>query len=176
MVPALLRDRVFRRYWSASTVSMFGDQISGLALPLAAVLGHRGGAVHRTLTPGPRVADRGGHDQLLQPHVRRALPALRGARAAHQGRRGAGLLGIEKAALTGLADRAERRGLIARTAVLADRRALSVALTPAGRDAANAFHRDVSASLSQLTEVLPPGERARFCRSLARVAASASWP
>ena len=29
----------------------------------------------------------------------------------------AGLLGIEKAALTGLADRAERRGLIARTAV-----------------------------------------------------------
>ena len=25
MVPLLLRDRVFRRYWSASTVSMFGD-------------------------------------------------------------------------------------------------------------------------------------------------------
>ena len=38
VVPALLRDRVFRRYWSASTVSMFGDQISGIALPLAAVL------------------------------------------------------------------------------------------------------------------------------------------
>ena len=38
MVPVLLRDRVFRRYWSASTVSMFGDQIAGLALPLAAVL------------------------------------------------------------------------------------------------------------------------------------------
>jgi hypothetical protein len=38
MVPALLRDRVFRRYWSASTISMFGDQISGVALPLAAVL------------------------------------------------------------------------------------------------------------------------------------------
>jgi DNA-binding MarR family transcriptional regulator len=88
----------------------------------------------------------------------------------------ASLLGIEKAALTGLADRAERRGLIARTAVPGDRRALSVALTPAGRDAASAFHRDVSASLSQLTEVLPPGERARFCRSLARVAASAPWP
>ena len=38
MVPALLRERVFRRYWTALTVSMFGDQISGLALPLAAVL------------------------------------------------------------------------------------------------------------------------------------------
>jgi MFS family permease len=38
MVPGLLRDRVFRRYWGAGTISMFGDQISGIALPLAAVL------------------------------------------------------------------------------------------------------------------------------------------
>ena len=44
MVPLLLRDRVFRRYWSASTVSMFGDQIAGLALPLAAVLALHAGA------------------------------------------------------------------------------------------------------------------------------------
>ncbi len=44
MVPALLRERVFRRYWSASTVSMFGDQISGIALPLAAVLVLHAGA------------------------------------------------------------------------------------------------------------------------------------
>ena len=44
MVPALLRDRVFRRYWSASTVSMFGDQMSGIALPLAAVLVLHAGA------------------------------------------------------------------------------------------------------------------------------------
>jgi MFS family permease len=42
--PALLRDRVFRRCWSASTVSMFGDQISGIALPLAAVLVLHAGA------------------------------------------------------------------------------------------------------------------------------------
>ena len=38
LVPVLLRERVFRRYWEASTISMFGDQISGIALPLAAVL------------------------------------------------------------------------------------------------------------------------------------------
>ena len=44
MVPALLRDRVFRRYWSASTISMFGDQVSGVALPLAAVLALHAGA------------------------------------------------------------------------------------------------------------------------------------
>jgi hypothetical protein len=44
MIPPLLRDRVFRRYWSASAISMFGDQISGVALPLAAVLALHAGA------------------------------------------------------------------------------------------------------------------------------------
>jgi MFS family permease len=37
-VPVLLRQRQFRRYWSAQTISMFGDQISGIAIPLVAVL------------------------------------------------------------------------------------------------------------------------------------------
>jgi predicted MFS family arabinose efflux permease len=37
-VPSLWRDRPFRRYWSAQTISMFGDQISSIAMPLAAVL------------------------------------------------------------------------------------------------------------------------------------------
>jgi MFS family permease len=37
-IPALLRQAEFRRYWSAQTISMFGDQISGIALPLTAVL------------------------------------------------------------------------------------------------------------------------------------------
>jgi MFS family permease len=37
-VPRLLRETEFRRYWTGQTVSMFGDQISGIAIPLAAVL------------------------------------------------------------------------------------------------------------------------------------------
>jgi len=37
-IPQLLRDRAFRRYWSGQTISMFGDQISSIALPLVAVL------------------------------------------------------------------------------------------------------------------------------------------
>jgi MFS family permease len=37
-IPALLLDRAFRRYWSAQTISMFGDQIATIAMPLAAVL------------------------------------------------------------------------------------------------------------------------------------------
>ena len=44
MIPGLLRDQAFRRYWSASTISMFGDQVSGVALPLAAVLALHAGA------------------------------------------------------------------------------------------------------------------------------------
>ncbi|NML49145.1 MFS transporter [Streptomyces sp. R302] len=37
-VPALLRERTFRRYWTGQTVSLVGDQISLMALPLTAVL------------------------------------------------------------------------------------------------------------------------------------------
>ena len=42
-VPALLHDRTFRRYWSGETISMFGDQISSIALPLVGLL-----ALHAT--------------------------------------------------------------------------------------------------------------------------------
>ncbi|MBC9716247.1 MFS transporter [Streptomyces sp. TRM66268-LWL] len=37
-VPPLLRDQGFRRYWTGQTVSLVGDQISLIALPLAAVV------------------------------------------------------------------------------------------------------------------------------------------
>ncbi|MFJ8665378.1 MFS transporter [Streptomyces sp. NPDC093600] len=37
-IPALLRERPFRRYWTGQTVSPVGDQISLIAIPLAAVL------------------------------------------------------------------------------------------------------------------------------------------
>ena len=44
LIPPLLRDRVFRRYWGASTVSVFGDQVSSVAVPLTAVLVLHAGA------------------------------------------------------------------------------------------------------------------------------------
>ncbi|MGD0555311.1 MAG: MFS transporter [Streptosporangiaceae bacterium] len=37
-VPPLLRDNEFRRYWGAATISMFGDQVTSIAMPLVAVL------------------------------------------------------------------------------------------------------------------------------------------
>lgn len=37
-LPAALRERDFRRFWAGETVSLFGDQITLIALPLAGVL------------------------------------------------------------------------------------------------------------------------------------------
>ncbi|HEY1619455.1 MAG TPA: MFS transporter [Streptosporangiaceae bacterium] len=37
-VPPLLREVTFRRYWTAQSVSMLGDQVTTIAMPLAAVL------------------------------------------------------------------------------------------------------------------------------------------
>jgi MFS family permease len=38
VIPPLLRNVDFRRFWTGQTISVFGDQVSFLALPLAAVL------------------------------------------------------------------------------------------------------------------------------------------
>lgn len=38
MIPRLLAERGFRRYWTGQTVSLFGDEVSVIALPLTGVL------------------------------------------------------------------------------------------------------------------------------------------
>lgn len=79
--------------------------------------------------------------------------------------------GVEKAALTGLMDRAERRGLARRSPVPGDRRALQATLTDAGRQAAAAFHAEVGAELSQLTSHLTPRELEHFRGAMAGILA-----
>jgi len=81
--------------------------------------------------------------------------------------------GVEKAALTGLVDRAERHGMVERRAVPGDRRAVSVALTPAGLRTATRFHADVTAELGQLTTSLTAAERARFRMALRTITQAA---
>jgi DNA-binding MarR family transcriptional regulator len=87
--------------------------------------------------------------------------------------------GVEKAALTGLVDRAERRGLAERTPVPGDRRALRVTLTEAGRRSAAAFHADETAELNQLLSPLAPPDREQFRTAMARITqaagSTASW-
>src|ERR687895_1484993 len=70
--------------------------------------------------------------------------------------------GVEKAALTGLMDRAERRGIAQRSPVPGDRRALQVTLTEAGHRAATAFHAEVNAELSGLIAPLAAHDREQF--------------
>ncbi|RZT27358.1 DNA-binding MarR family transcriptional regulator [Kribbella sp. VKM Ac-2569] len=70
--------------------------------------------------------------------------------------------GVEKAALTGLMDRAEKRGLAERSPVPGDRRAVQVTLTEPGRRAAKAFHADVGEALDELIGQLSPADREHF--------------
>lgn len=83
------------------------------------------------------------------------------------------LFGVERAALTGLVDRAERRGLARRVTVPGDRRALRVTLTDAGRRAAVAFHADATEELNQLLSPLALADREHFRSVIAQVVAAA---
>jgi DNA-binding MarR family transcriptional regulator len=79
--------------------------------------------------------------------------------------------GVEKAALTGLVDRVERRGLARRMPVPDDRRALHVTLTGAGRRAATAFHVELTTELGELVSALDPQDQDTFRRAVAVIIA-----
>jgi DNA-binding MarR family transcriptional regulator len=68
-------------------------------------------------------------------------------------------LGLEKSTMTGLVDRAEKRGLLARAANAADRRAVDVFITPAGEELAGPVYGRVVELLTPLIEALRPAER-----------------
>lgn len=69
------------------------------------------------------------------------------------------LLGLDKSSITGLVDRAERRGLVTRVPSAQDGRSTQVVITTAGRSlvagAAAGFDTDVAALLAEL----PPADR-----------------
>jgi DNA-binding MarR family transcriptional regulator len=77
--------------------------------------------------------------------------------------------GVERAALTGLVDRVERRGLAERTAVPGDRRALRVAPTETGCQAAHAFKTEVGEELGKLVAGLSPELRGHLGQALAQL-------
>ena len=79
--------------------------------------------------------------------------------------------GVEKATLTGLVDRAEQRGLVRRSPVPGDRRALHVTLTDTGRRAATAFHTEATEELNHVLSALPSTDPEHFRRSIAKIIA-----
>ncbi|MFM9441124.1 MarR family winged helix-turn-helix transcriptional regulator [Streptomyces acidiscabies] len=74
------------------------------------------------------------------------------------------LLGVERATVTGLVDRAEKRGLARRVPVVGDRRAFRVELTDQGGRAEAAFRTAVAERVDGLTAQLPEADRAHLCR------------
>ncbi|MGH3123964.1 MAG: MarR family winged helix-turn-helix transcriptional regulator [Streptosporangiaceae bacterium] len=77
----------------------------------------------------------------------------------------AAVLGVEKAAMTGLVDRLERRSLVERLTG-ADRRRFLIQLTPAGQARAVAVHEETSRRLEAMVGNLPASRRDRFCLDL----------
>jgi DNA-binding MarR family transcriptional regulator len=69
-------------------------------------------------------------------------------------------LDLDKSSVTGLVDRAERRGLVERVPSTADRRAVLVALTDHGRSVVSGAAALFEADVSLLLERLPPADRA----------------
>jgi MarR family transcriptional regulator, lower aerobic nicotinate degradation pathway regulator len=79
------------------------------------------------------------------------------------------LLGLDKSSVTGLVDRAERRGLVVRVPSTADRRAVLVSLTEHGRSLASAGAARFDADISLLLERLPPADRYALSRLISQL-------
>ena len=79
-------------------------------------------------------------------------------------------LHIEKSTLTGLVDRAERRGLVARSQDPRDRRAVQVALTPRGREVVTEFQQAITKTLTEQLDDLPASVRRQLQTALPMIA------
>jgi DNA-binding MarR family transcriptional regulator len=78
-------------------------------------------------------------------------------------------LGLGKSSVSGLIDRAERRGLVARTAAPADGRGVRVSLTADGRRLTEEVEGRATEELLALLASVPLDERGRFARLAAGV-------
>jgi DNA-binding MarR family transcriptional regulator len=78
-------------------------------------------------------------------------------------------LGLEKSTMTGLVDRAEKRGLLARAPSATDGRAVEVFITPEGEALAGPVYSRVVELLTPLTEELKPAERRQLQSHLERM-------
>src|SRR5580693_5355348 len=81
-------------------------------------------------------------------------------------------LGLDKSTISGLVDRAEKRGLLQRAPNPADGRAVDVFLTPDGAELAARLSADVRRSLSAVTSELTPADQHRLQTLLERMLGS----
>jgi DNA-binding MarR family transcriptional regulator len=78
-------------------------------------------------------------------------------------------LGLEKSTMSGLVERAEKRGLLERAPNASDGRVVEVFLSSRGRRLAGRLYGDVERALAPMTSVLNPTERHRLRGLLERV-------
>ena len=78
-------------------------------------------------------------------------------------------LGLEKSTMTGLVDRAEKRGLLERAPSPTDGRAVDVFLSPDGAELAERLYAEVGRSLSAMTNELIPADQRRLQALLERL-------
>ena len=71
-------------------------------------------------------------------------------------------LGLDRSSVSGLIDRAERRGLVARRTSADDARVTLIDLTPAGREVGQQLGASVSARIEKLLQAVAPAERTGF--------------
>jgi MarR family transcriptional regulator, lower aerobic nicotinate degradation pathway regulator len=79
------------------------------------------------------------------------------------------LLGLEKSSVTGLVDRAERRGLVARVPSSTDGRAVLVSLTDEGRSLVSAVANRFEGEVSSMLAHLPKRDRDVLSRLVSRL-------
>jgi MarR family transcriptional regulator, lower aerobic nicotinate degradation pathway regulator len=84
-------------------------------------------------------------------------------------------LGLDKSTVSGLVDRAEKRGLVERLrSVPEDGRSIRVALSVQGQQLAATVGDEVGRELSPLTESLPAADRRRMRELLTRIVDASS--
>jgi DNA-binding MarR family transcriptional regulator len=88
----------------------------------------------------------------------------------------AGFLGLDKSTVSGLVDRAAKRGLLRREPSPVDGRGVVVSLTPAGAELAARGARHVAQSLAPMTSVLSRAEANRLTALLERMLTSLGSP
>jgi DNA-binding MarR family transcriptional regulator len=89
----------------------------------------------------------------------------------------ADVLSLDKSSVSGLVDRAQRRGLVERaSAKSTDGRAIRVLLTERGQAMASEFADRVSEEIAELVKDLSPAQRRRFAAQAARIASASGLP
>jgi DNA-binding MarR family transcriptional regulator len=78
-------------------------------------------------------------------------------------------LGLDKSSVSGLVDRAERRGLVRRAVNQADRRVVLVTITPTGRELAATGASAFAARMVSVTAAVSDSDRRALVRATRRI-------